>query len=72
MFKNRSVRIKLERDPITSTDGFYDPVDLDHIQKVTKEIVTHTVVTIGMVYAGQRLVKTICHITEMCVKSALR
>ena len=64
--KNRSINVKVVKDPINDTDVDSDRNPFEGVEvaaayaEVAKGFITHAALTIGAVYAGCKIVERIC------------
>lgn len=75
MFGKRALQIKMVKthnDETLDEAADFSRLEPDEIIEIAQELIVHTAVAVGAVYAATRVVKTICKIAEIVVKANLR
>lgn len=73
MFKNRSIQMKIVKDAVNdATPTEINIVDLEQIAKIATDYTLKTIGAVGVVIAGNRVLKTICEIAVVAAKAKIK
>ena len=73
MFKNRSIQMKFVKDAdITPDTTEISVVDPQQIAEIATDYTLKTIGAIGVVIAGNRVLKTICEIAVVAAKAKIK
>jgi hypothetical protein len=72
-FKNRSIQMKFVKDADTVSDTIESHVvDPELIAKIATDYTIKTIGAVGVVVAGNRVLKTICEIAVVAAKAKIK
>lgn len=73
MFKNRSIQMKFVKDADNAPDATeVTGVDPELIAKIATDYTIKTIGAVGVVIAGNRVLKTICEIAVVAAKAKIK
>jgi len=73
MFKNRSIQMKFVKDADNDSDATdATVVDPEQIAKIVTDYTIKTIGAVGVVIAGNRILKTICEIAVVAAKAKIK
>jgi hypothetical protein len=73
MFKNRSIQMKIVKDADTTSDTTeVKMMDPEQIATIATEFTLKTIGAVGVVVAGNRVLKTICEIAVVAAKAKIK
>lgn len=76
MFKNRAIQVTMVKTP--KNEDAAEPieervnVDLEQINKIAKDFVTHTAIVVGAVVVGTTVLNTVSKIAIITAKAKIR